>query len=321
MTRKEDTGVNNNRPRVLVMGGLGFIGSHLCRALLQNGYQVRIFDKLYSSRNLIKDIEAEVEAMEGDIERHEDVLTALDGIDIVVHLIHTTVPGSSMQDPAYDVQSNVVSASKWLSSLKGTGLKRIIYISSGGTVYGIPKTNPIREDHPTDPVCSYGITKLAVEKYVAMYASLFGIQYRICRPSNVYGEGQHLNIGQGVVGVFLDCALKGSPIEIWGDGTNKRDYLYVRDLVEGILKLMNHEGDGRVFNISTGAGHSLKDIIAIIRDELKIPVEVVYKPSRGYDVPINILDNTLLKMETEWGPKTDIKEGIRCVYQWLKSKS
>lgn len=318
MNKREDLKTTNMQ-RVLVMGGLGFIGSHLCRALLQEGYRVRIFDKLYGSRMLISDIEADIEIMESDIERPEDVLRALEGMDVAVHLIHTTVPGSSMHDPAYDVQSNVVSAARWLSSLKETELTKIIYISSGGTVYGNPKTNPICEDHSTEPVSSYGITKLAVEKYVAMYAGLFGIQYRIVRPSNVYGEGQRLNIGQGVIGVFLDRALEGKPIEIWGDGTNKRDYLYAKDLVNGILKLMRHEGNGRVFNISTATGYSLNEIITIIRDETRLPVEVVYKPSRGYDVPVNILDNTLIKSETGWQPETNLRDGIRNVYQWMES--
>lgn len=303
--------------RVLVMGGLGFIGNHLCRTLLREGYQVRIFDKLYSSRKLINDIQEEVEIEEGDVERPEDVLQALKGIDVAIDLIHTTVPGSSMQDPAYDVQSNVVSCTKWLSLLKDTDLTRIIYISSGGTVYGVPLKNPVSEDHPTEPICSYGITKLAIEKYVAMYANINGIEYRICRPANAYGEGQRLNIGQGVIGVFLERGLKGQPIEIWGDGTNRRDYIYVKDLVSGIVKLMNHDGKGRVFNISTGVGYSLNDIVTIIRDKLNIPLKVKYRRSRRFDVPVNILDNTRLKVETGWEPKTSITEGIRRVYDWL----
>lgn len=304
--------------RVLVMGGAGFIGSHLCRTLLKGGYQVRIFDKLYASRTLIDDIQEQFEIEEGDIEKPTDVLQALKGIDIVIHLIHTTVPGSSMQDPAYDVLSNVESNVKWLSLLNSSDLKRIIYISSGGTVYGFPKENPISETHPTDPICSYGITKLTIEKYVAMYANLNGIEYRICRPSNAYGEGQHLNIGQGVIGVFLDHALKGQPVEIWGDGTNKRDYLYINDLVSGIVELINHNGPGRVFNISSGKGYSLNELINIIRDELHIPLNVEYTNLRGFDVPVNVLDNTRLKRETNWEPTTDITEGIRRVHRYLK---
>jgi len=301
----------------LVMGGLGFIGSHLCRALLRCNYQVRIFDKLYGSRNLIHDIQEKVEIEEGDIEKPEDVLRSLKGIDIAIDLIHTTVPGSSMQDPAYDVHSNVVSCAKWLPLIKETDLIRLIYVSSGGTIYGVPKKYPVSEDHLTDPICSYGITKLAIEKYVAMFANLNKVEYRICRPSNVYGEGQHLNIGQGVIGVLLERALKRQPIEIWGDGTVCRDYLYIKDLVNGIMKLITHEGKGRVFNISTGEGYSLNDIISIIQNKLNVPLKVTYKRSRGFDVHVNILDNKRFKNETDWIPETEITEGIRRVYDWL----
>lgn len=315
---RQELDTEKKSTRVLVMGGLGFIGSHLCRALLKCNYQVRIFDKLYGSRNLIHDIQEKLEIEEGDIEKPKDVLQSLKEIDVAIDLIHTTVPGSSMQNPAYDVNSNVVSSVNWLSLLKKTHLSRIIYLSSGGTVYGVPKKNPIDEDHLTDPICSYGITKLAIEKYVAIFANLNGIEYRICRPSNVYGEGQRLNIGQGVIGVFLERALKGQPIEIWGDGTVSRDYLYVKDLVNGIMELIAHKGKEHVFNISTGAGRSLNDLISIIRHKLNIPLKVTYKRSRGFDVPVNILDNKRLKNETGWEPKTEITEGIRRVYDWLK---
>ena len=124
--------------KIVVMGGLGFIGSHLSRTLLQDGYRVRIFDKLYASKELVQDIVRNVEIIEGDVERVEDVLQCLEGVDIAINLIHTTIPGSSMQDPAHDVESNVVSCARWLSRLKETRLKRLIYISSGGTVYGVP---------------------------------------------------------------------------------------------------------------------------------------------------------------------------------------
>ena len=193
------------------MGGLGFIGSHLSRLLFYEGCSVRIFDKLYASHKLVADIEAQIEIEEGDAERPEDILKALRDIDIAVDFIHTTVPGSSMMDPVYDVQTNIVSHVGWLSQLHKTRLRRIIYISSGGTVYGIPRRNPLNENHPTEPICSYGITKLTIEKYVAMYAGIHGIDYRICRPANVYGEGQHLHVGQGVIGVFLEqCCEKAA---------------------------------------------------------------------------------------------------------------
>lgn len=308
----------NNGLRVLVMGGLGFIGSNLSRLLLAEGYQVRIFDKLYGSRHLISDIAEKLEIEEGDAKRPDDIVRSLEDIDIAIDLIHTTVPGASMNDPAYDVQSNVVSHAAWLSSIKKSKLSRIIYVSSGGTVYGIPQKIPIAEDHPTDPISSYGITKLAIEKYIALYANIQGIEYRICRPANVYGEGQHRHVGQGVIGVFLERYLKGQPIEIWGDGSVRRDYLYVADLVQGVVSLIKHRGTSRIFNISSGIGYSLNDIVALIRDELKMPVVVKYMTSRAFDVPVNVLDSSRIRLETGWQPQTDMVDGMHRVCDHLK---
>jgi len=319
MKNRRDGSYKGGQQRVLVMGGMGFIGSHLSRLLLHEGYSVRIFDKLFGSRSLIADIERKIEIDEGDADRPEDILRALRDIDIAVDFIHSTVPGVSMKDPAYDVQSNVVSHAAWLSQLNKTKLRRIIYVSSGGTVYGIPRENPLREDHPTEPICSYGITKLAVEKYIAMYSDIYGIDYRICRPANVYGEGQHLHVGQGVIGVFLEQCLKKQSIEIWGDGTVSRDYNYVEDMVRGVVELIQHNGEGRIFNISSGRGYSLNDIITIIRDDLKIPVHVNYLSARGFDVPVNILDSARLMRETGWKPQIDLMTGMRRVYDYLKT--
>jgi UDP-glucose 4-epimerase len=321
MAKRASAPKNSEKPRILVLGGLGFIGSHLSRWLLREGHRVRIFDKLYVSRHLIADVEEEIEVEEGDAERPEDIIHSLKDIDIAIDLIHTTVPGVSMKDPAYDVQTNVVSHAGWLSLLGKTGLKRIIYVSSGGTVYGVPRMNPIGEDHPTEPISSYGITKLAIEKYVAMYSNVHGIEYRIGRPANIYGEGQHLNIGQGVIGVFLDRCLKRQPIEIWGDGTVTRDYLYVTDMVRGIIELIGHRGDGRIFNISSGRGYSLNELIAIIRDELNIPTSVAYMTSRKFDVPANVLDCSRLKRETGWMPNVAMVDGMRRVSDYLRRLS
>lgn len=309
--------ISRARP-IVILGGLGFMGSHISRALVERGYKVRIFDKLYVSQALIQDFKDAVEIVEGDISRTDSVLSAVSDADSVIHLVHTTVPGSSMCDPAYDVISNVAASAAWLASLTKGSVRQIIYISSGGTVYGVPQSIPIAETHPTDPICSYGITKLAIEKYVAMYASIHGIDYRILRPSNVYGEGQRLHTGQGVIGVMAHRALRNEPLEIWGTGENRRDYLYIDDLVTAVIALLSYGGSHRTFNVSSGKGTSVLDIVAIIREQLRLQPNIVRRDARGFDVPVNVLDSTRLSVETGWRPSVDLGTGISRVIQWLR---
>ena len=304
--------------RIVVLGGCGFIGSHICRALVRRGSQVRIFDRVSAGRELVIDIESSMEIVEGDIARPDDVINALDGCDTVIHLVHTTVPGSSMIDPAYDVESNVVSSVRWLQRLAETKIRKILFVSSGGTVYGQPKCNLIDEAHPTDPISSYGITKLMIEKYLAIYAAMCGVEYLILRPSNVYGEGQRLNTGQGVIGVLADRALRGEPLEIWGTGEALRDYLYIDDFVAAIVELMAYAGPHRLFNVSASKGRSLNDIIAILGRELGHAPEVIYKPARGFDVLVNVLDSSRLRSETGWEPRVSLEEGVSRVARWLR---
>src|SRR5688572_12776944 len=234
---------------IMVLGGLGFMGRHLCRDLAQHGYRVRVFDRVSAAPTLTTTFEEQVEIFEGDISRPEEVLAAIADSGVVINLVHTTVPGSSMADPEYDVVSNVAGTISWLRQLGKTKVRRLLYVSSGGTVYGVPETVPITEDHPTNPINSYGITKLAIEKYTAMFCRMFGLDYRILRPSNVYGPGQRLNVGQGVIGVLASRALAGKPLEIWGSGENLRDYLFIDDLTKALIALISDDGPQHVFNI------------------------------------------------------------------------
>jgi UDP-glucose 4-epimerase len=309
-----------NAQRVVVLGGLGFMGSHLCRALPAAGYAVRVFDRPPAVREVVGDFARGMEIVEGDVARAQDVIDASADADVLIHLVHTTVPGTSMEDPAYDLTSNVVTSVNWLRRLNETSVRRLIFVSSGGTVYGVPRTVPIDEDHPTDPISSYGITKLAIEKYVSAYASMFGIDYFIIRPSNVYGPGQRLQTGQGVVGVMADRALRGEPLELWGDGESLRDYLYVEDMTASVVSLLGYVGKERVFNASSGVGHSVLDIVKTLREQLGFPPEIVHKPGRKFDVPANVLDFSRLRQATGWRPSVTLSEGVARTLEWLRSR-
>ncbi len=297
------------------------MGSHICRKLVAGNKRVRIFDKLYASQSLIEDFGSKVEVILGDMARPDDVLNAIADANIVIDLVHTTVPGSSMIDPGYDIVSNVVSTVNWLRRVSETKVKKIIYFSSGGTVYGIPQTIPIDENHPTDPISSYGITKLAIEKYIMMYSLIAGIDYCLVRPSNVYGPGQRLTIGQGLVGVLAERALRGEPLEIWGTGEVRRDYLYVDDLVSAAVALVNYTGSQNIFNVSSGKSHSVLEIIDMIRIQLGSIPEIHFRPARGYDVPVSILDSSRLTNETAWQPTVKLETGVRRTIEWLKTQA
>lgn len=318
-TEKQKTTGTNGR-RVVVMGGLGFLGSHICRALVAHGYAVRIFDKLYALRTLVEDIASNVQIVEGDMSRTDDVLATIADAEIVINLVHTTVPGSSMRDPGYDVSSNVMATAKWLARLGETEVRSLFYVSSGGTVYGNPRIQPITEEHSTEPLSSYGVTKLSIEKYVALYATLCGCEYRILRPANVYGVGQRLNIGQGIIGVMVDRALRGEPLEVWGTGMTLRDYLHVDDLVAAVLALMDYQGSERVFNISSGNGRSVHDIILVLREIAGLEVAVKYFPSRRFDVADNVLSSARLRAETGWLPMVDFEAGIIRTVDWMRQQ-
>lgn len=311
--------INHERAPVVVLGGLGFMGSHITRALVNRGERVRIFDRLYASHALVADLEPHIEIVEGDINRPNDVIETIADASTVIHLVHTTVPGSSMADPAFDITSNVAASAAWLTRLRETSVRRILYFSSGGTVYGVPRAALINEEHPTDPISSYGITKLAIEKYVAMYSALAGIEHCVLRPSNVYGEGQRLHIGQGVIGIIADRALRGEPLEIWGTGESLRDYLHVEDLVAATLALVDYRGPEHVFNVSSGRGHSVLDIVRVVSEQLGIEPEIIFQPARGFDVPVNVLDSSRINAATGWRAAVGLEEGVARTVEWIKT--
>jgi UDP-glucose 4-epimerase len=194
---------------------------------------------------------------------------------------------------------------------------KVVFISSGGTVYGSPKYLPIDESHPTEPQVSYGVTKLAIEKYLLIYQQLHGIKANILRVTNPYGERQRVETAQGAVGVFLSRALQDMPLDIWGDGSVTRDYIYVADVAEAFAKAVMYDGQKSVFNISSGVGTSLNELIAVLERVTGKPIPRNYSPGRPFDVLTSVLDNTLAKQELGWQPRTSLEEGIAKTSVWM----
>lgn len=301
-----------------VFGGGGFIGSTIADRLLLDGHDLRIFERprvaLYR-----KFTESErVEWITGDLSSVHDVSDAIRGVDVVLHLVSTTLPKSSNDDPIYDVQSNVVATLQMLNAMVAHDVRKIVFISSGGTVYGNPIYLPIDEKHPTNPVVSYGITKLAIEKYLQMYERLHGIKAITLRVANPYGERQRIETAQGAVGVFLHHALKSIPIEIWGDGSITRDYIHVSDVAEAFVKALQYKGAQRLFNVSSGVGTTLNELIDMLEAVLGKSIERRYLPGRPFDVPVSVLCNNLARSELDWTPLVSMPDGIARTAEWMK---
>ncbi len=303
--------------RCLILGGKGFIGAHLVESLLSQGLPVRVFDREDAENLIAPNLRNQVEFIEGDFADNASVAAALEGCDICFHLISTTLPKTSNDAPGYDLQSNVLNTINLLEKARKTGLKKIIFLSSGGTVYGIPKYVPLDELHPTDPLCSYGITKLAIEKYLELYRSLHGIEYTVLRVSNPYGEGQRLIATQGAAAVFLGRALHGERVVIWGDGSIARDYIYVGDVIRGLMAVMNYSGKEHIFNIGSGMPITLLELVAAIELVVGKKVELEFLPARSLDVPINVLDIKRAECELDWTPKVSLNDGLLRMKNWI----
>jgi UDP-glucose 4-epimerase len=303
----------------LVLGGAGFIGSHVAEALAQEGHRVRVFDRPHVDRLPLFLRHGGFEVFTGDFLNPEALIPALRGTEIVFHLVSTTLPQNSSDNPVYDVESNVLGTLRLLALCRRQQVRKVVFVSSGGTVYGVPRSVPIDESHPTEPISSYGIHKLTIEKYLHLAHRLHGLDYCILRPSNLYGPRQRLDTAQGAVAVFLDRALRDMPIQIWGDGSVVRDYVYVGDAVAGIVKASHLKDGPKLFNIGSGNGVSLKQLLAEIEKLLGRAVKVEHTAARAIDVPVNVLDSTLARRHLGWSARTPLGEGLRRTCEWLRS--
>jgi UDP-glucose 4-epimerase len=307
--------------KVTVLGGGGFIGSAIIDRLLGEGHSVRVFERPRIDPYRPFTDSEQVEWINGDLMSVHDIREAVRGVDAVMHLVSTTLPKSSNDDPIYDVQSNLIASLQLLQVMVEEQVRRVVFISSGGTVYGKPQYLPIDERHPTEPMVSYGITKLAIEKFMVMFQHLHGLKPVILRVTNPYGERQRVETAQGAVGVFLDRIIRGQPIEIWGDGSVSRDYIHVSDVAQAFASALTYEGSQVVFNVSTGKGTPLTELLKIIGEVTGLPVNAQFKPARPFDVPMSVLDNTLAQAQLGWKPVVSLSDGIARTAEWMKGRT
>lgn len=303
----------------VVIGGGGFIGSHLAEALVNNQNEVTAFDRPGAS--YLNELSKKgVKIAAGNFFVAEDLQRAFKNADIIFHLISTTVPKTSNENVVFDVESNLIGTLNMLNIAKDAGVKKIIYASSGGTVYGIPREIPITECHPTNPISSYGVVKLAIEKYAYLFWKLYGLDYCILRISNAYGERQAIKDAQGIIPMLIGNGLQKKEIRIWGDGTIIRDYIHVSDIVSAFIDASVYQGDEKLFNIGSGRGTSINEIIQIVEKHLGQPLNIKYELGRPFDVPANILDITNANQWLRWFPKMNISEGIPRTIQYFQSQ-
>ncbi len=292
--------------RVVLLGGSGFIGTNVALGFKNNGYDVVVLDRAPSAAleaagvdfvacDFVSGAGMEANIMEGDC---------------VIHFVSTSLPNISNQNILGDAQTNLIPSIKLLDICVRNKASKLIYASSGGQVYGVPVRTPIDENHPTNPQSAYGIHKLAVEKYLMLYSKLYGIETRILRIANPYGPGQQPFRGQGVISTFIASAYMDKVVEIWGDGKAVRDYIYIDDLVEAFIKAVEYEGDEQIFNIGSGQGYSVLDILSCVEAVTGRPITKDFMDAKSADVNVNVLDCSKAKKELGWEAKMSLPVGV-----------
>ena len=235
----------------------------------------------------------------------------LAGASVVYHLAWRYLPAVSNRHIEAEAQENVPGTLRLLRLCAEAGVRRVVFFSSGGSIYGPARALPIAETHPTEPLTAHAVSKLAVEKYLDIIARTDGLDYVILRPGNPYGPYQDPDGGQGAIAAFMARAARGEPLEVWGDGEVVRDYLYVGDLACAALLAANTPHSRAVYNIGSGVGRSLNEVIAAIETVVGRTLEVHRLPARPSDTPVNILDITRARQALGWSPQTSFADGLR----------
>ncbi len=301
----------------IVFGGNGFIGSHIAERLVKRGYTVTIFDKCQSGTGNLSGIIDKVEVISGDFLNKDAVSGALEGMDLLFHYISTTNPATSLENPIYDIESNITGSVQLFRAAVKAGVQKIIFPSSGGTIYGKTGAEPIRESCPLNPVNPYAISKLAIERYLDYFQQSFGLEYLILRYSNPYGERQNPYARQGVIPIFLNKLKNDESPVIFGDGSAIRDYIYIQDAIDATMAVLTSRTQERVFNIGSGQGISLNHLIDMMSEVTKKTCIPEYVGDGGVYLSKCVLDISKIKQETSWEPAVPLKDGIARTWEWI----
>uniref|UniRef100_B8DSA4 NAD-dependent epimerase/dehydratase n=1 Tax=Nitratidesulfovibrio vulgaris (strain DSM 19637 / Miyazaki F) TaxID=883 RepID=B8DSA4_NITV9 len=301
---------------VLVTGAAGFIGINLVKALAPRCRRLICYGR--RAQEILSPLGlpgTECHTGEtGDIDRLGPLLH---GVDRVIHLASSSTPVNADWDLVTDAEQNVLTTLKLFRACLAAGVGRVVFVSSGGTVYGPGAVVPTPESAPTDPITAYGVAKVAIEKYLHVFRHLHHLDYRVLRVANPYGPYQLATKGQGIIGAFIRKALAGQPLEIWGDGSTVRDYVYIDDLTDALLRAAVHDGPGRVFNVGSGRGTTINEVADTLEAVLGRRLERLYHPPRPVDVPVSVLDCAAAWREMGWRATTPLADGMTDTLRWF----
>lgn len=298
--------------RVLLLGGAGFMGRALTQRLCDRDHEVHVV-----TRSGLLDVPDRAHVHGGGMENIENLRPLLAHIDVVVHLASATTPGLSRSAPLLEASGNIAPTVAVVHELQRHKHIRLIYLSSGGTVYGNPGGRSATEMTPTSPLSYYAAGKLALETFLHSFAHLSGNPVVILRPSNVYGPQQPRYQGFGVIRTMLQHLADGTTMEIWGDGSVVRDFIHIDDMVAAIERVLLDRNAAGTFNVGSGVGHSINDIKEMAEIVSGRLLKTTYMESRSIDVERIVLDSDAMRQRFGWTPQVELADGIRQTWNWL----
>ncbi len=302
--------------KVLVTGGAGFIGSHVVDAFLAAGHSVAIVDNLSTGRERNLNPQARLYKMDIRDPKLIEVFEA-EKPEVVDHHAAQIDVRKSVADPVYDATVNILGSLNVLEAARRSGVRKMVYISSGGAAYGEPVYLPCDEKHPIDPLSPYGITKHTVEHYLFIYKQLYGLDYAVLRYPNVYGPRQDPYGEAGVVAIFAGQMLAGKPVTIFGSGEQERDFAFVKDCARANLLVAGQEHSS-IYNIGCGVGTTINQIFAGLKHIIGYPQAARYAPAKPGETFKIYLDASLAGRELGWEPTVSLEEGLRQTVEYFR---
>ncbi|MGB9665623.1 MAG: NAD-dependent epimerase/dehydratase family protein [Ignavibacteria bacterium] len=301
---------------ILVTGGAGFIASHIVDAFIENGHNVTIIDNLTTGRE--ENINPEAKFYKVDIRDDLTKIFEEGNFDVINHHAAQIDVRRSVTDPIYDAGVNIIGTLNLLQNAVKFGVKKFMFASTGGAVYGEQDYFPADENHKQQPLSPYGISKLAVEKYLYFYKEVHGLKYTILRYANIYGPRQNPLGEAGVVCIFLDKILAGDQPIINGNGEQTRDYVYVKDVVKANLLTLNEE-ESEIYNVGTGIETSVNELFKLINQNFNNSIKEVHGPAKPGEQMRSVITSEKIFKKFGWKPSTKLEDGLKETIDYYKS--